>query len=318
MATRCIALLGPGLDGQLAIALLQQQGIEVVAATLSSVFIKYLAAVEAAAARLQVPLVVLPTGEDYLQRVRHPRFGYTREMAPCLDCKVYMLRAAAELLTQHDAQFLVTGDVVGQRLPGQSKRDLALVDFHAQQEGRVLRPLSARLLPETEVEQAGVVDRGQLLALQGRARQAQLTLAKQWGWQELPAVTSGCLLADATYAARLRTLLIEQPVASEDDFILLRFGKRLSLREHLTLVLGRNQDENLTLAGLANSGTTLFQPQSFVGPVGLVTQPLTSDDIMSAMKLIWQHRKRQSEEAATARFVVNQDGREELHQINVD
>src|SRR5688500_16780807 len=148
---RCIALLGPGLDGRLAIELVRRQGIEVIAATFSSPFTAYHDAVVGSASRLGVELIVLTAGNDYLERIRHPRFGYTRELAPCLDCKVLMLRAARDKLAEQEATFVVTGDAVGQRTPGQTKRDLALVDFHAEMEGRVLRPLSAKLLPRLEV-----------------------------------------------------------------------------------------------------------------------------------------------------------------------
>src|SRR5690606_3638812 len=131
-------------------------------------FTNYHTAVVASADRLQVPLVTLTVDAIYYERVKHPRFGYTREMAPCLHCKVAMLTAARAQLPQFDAPFLVTGDVVGQRLPGQAKRDLALVDFHAKTEGLVLRPLSGKLLPPTQAEEQGMIARKCLLDLQGR------------------------------------------------------------------------------------------------------------------------------------------------------
>jgi tRNA-specific 2-thiouridylase len=288
-ALRCIALLGPGLDGQLAIELLRRLGVDVIAATLSSPFTKYHDSVVASAARLNVPLIVLTTDEDYLQRVAHPRFGYTREMAPCLDCKVAMLSAAREKLTEHEASFLVTGDVLGQRLPGQSKRDFALVDFHAGVEGRVVRPLSGRMLPPV----AGI-DPAQLLNINGRGRQRQLALARSFGWSAAAAVTSGCLLADAAYARKLRDAL-QHPGNDERVLPLLDMGRYFRLSEECVVIVGRNAAENEALRVWYErhaAGAALLEPQNFVGPIAVVLGVASEAELSSAAQLVVHYGRR--------------------------
>lgn len=273
MSARGLALLGPGLDGQIAIELMRRAGVEVIAATLATPFTSYHTAVVASAERLLVPLITLTVDASYYERVKHPRFGYTREMAPCLDCKVAMLTAAKSQLSVLDAQFLVTGDVVGQRLPGQSKRDLALVDFHAQTEGLVLRLLSGKLLPPTQAEEQGVIVRDQLLDLQGRSRQRQLALAAEWQWPAPPAMTSGCLLADAAYARKVRDAFAKGQ-DDETSLRLLAIGRHFRLSPTVKAIVGRNADENAelqaTFATLAPHGWVLLEPANFVGPTTLV------------------------------------------------
>ena len=295
MPVRCLALLGSGLDGQLAIALLQRQGIEVIAATLNTVFTTQATAVRQAAERLKIPLVTILADAEYFQRVRHPRFGYARELAPCLDCRVHMLRAAKRLLEEHHANFLVTGDVVGQRMPGQSKRDLALVDFHAGVEGHVLRPLSAKLLEATEFEQRQDVDRQRLMGVQGRGRVEQHRLTRELGWGNPPAVTSGCLLADAAFAHRTQDLLQHAPTATEEHFALLRLGRHYRIDARTKAIVGRSGDENSELVEWydrhGDAGDTLLAPHDFVGPTVLVLGANDESHLLFASKLLWKHRR---------------------------
>lgn len=271
-SARGLALLGPGLDGQLALELVRRQGCDVIAATLATPFTSYHQAVVSSAERLGVVLITLDAGPGYLERIVHPRFGYTREMAPCLDCKVAMLVAARDRLTEFDAGFLITGDVVGQRMPGQSKRDFALVDFHAGVEGKVLRPLSGQLLESTSAELEGFVPRAALLDINGRSRQRLLALARGWDWSNIPAVTSGCLLADAAYARKLRHALQRGRVEPE-LLPLMHIGRHFPLGHDCLAIVGRNAHENGLLRDWHFAhcgGTTLLEPLSFVGPTALI------------------------------------------------
>lgn len=310
---RAIALLGPGLDGCLAIELVRRQGIEVIAATLATACTTYRDKIEAAAATLGVELITLAADEGYYYRVRHPRFGYTRERAPCLDCRVFMLEGARRAMAEHAASFVITGDVVGQRNPGQTKRDLALVDFHAGMEGLVLRPLSAQLLAPTQAENHGLVDRQQLLNLQGRDRKGQHALARAFGWTELPAVTSGCLLADAAYAKKLEALLAVRPHAAEAELALLALGRHERLDEACWIVLGRSASENGELAQWhARYGgaldAALLMPKDFAGPTAIVVgaSPAAID---AACRAVLERSKRAGE-IASGFVIKDADGRE--------
>ena len=309
-SARGLALLGPGLDGQLAIELIRRQGSEVVAATFATPFTAYYEQVQAAAARRDVPLITLQSDADYLQRVAHPRFGYTREMAPCLDCKVAMLVAAREQMSTVGASFLITGDVVGQRLPGQSKRDFALVDFHAGVEDLVVRPLSALLLEPTAAERAGEVRRENLLSINGRSRQEQLALAKSWQWSEIPSVTSGCLLADAAYARKFRDTL-EHDAEWQEHVPFLAVGRQFRVGPGNRVILGRNAAENQQLAewhAAHASDTFLLHPGNFVGPTALVVGNTWTDEGLATATQLVLHYARKSDTAIVHEIVFTQAG----------
>ena len=303
-SARALALLGPGLDGQLAIELVRRQGCEVIAATLATPFTAYHQAVISSAERLGVELIIFDAGPGYFERIAHPRFGYTREMAPCLDCKVAMLTAARDKLAELGASFLITGDVVGQRMPGQSKRDLALVDFHARVEGKVLRPLSGQLLEPTWAEVEGCVLRAALLDIHGRSRQRQLALAQGWQWSNIPPVTSGCLLADAAYARKLRHAL-QRGKLEVELLPLLPIGRHFPLDEQGLAILGRNAEENARLHDWHvrhDRETTLVEPLSFAGPTALVLGEPHEQELRTVEQLLLHYaRRREGDEAHDVR-----------------
>jgi hypothetical protein len=286
--------------------LMRRQGVDVVAATLATLFTQYHEAVAKRAAHYGFPLITLAADEQYYQRIQHPRFGLTREMAPCLDCRVAMLMAAQDQLPAHNAQFIITGDVVGQRNPGQTKRDLQLVDFHSNLEGLVLRPLSAQLLPPSKVETQQLIDGSQLLALQGRARQAQLALAASFGWSDLPAISSGCLLADAAYGRKLNDALNHNE--NQLPWLeLLAIGRHFRHGE-VKIILGRNAAENETLAAWFRQTTfpaALIQPYNFRGATALIPQGAEKETVRQAAALIHQHAREMPE---MGQFVIDRVG----------
>ena len=146
---RAVGLLSGGLDSALAAKLLLDQGIEVIGLHLESPT-ACRSDVRELAREIKIPLVVRPEGEEYLRLLRHPRWGYGRNMNPCLDCRLFMFRLARPCMEEHGARFLFTGEVAGQRPMSQTRDRMALVDRQSGLEGLILRPLSARLLPETE------------------------------------------------------------------------------------------------------------------------------------------------------------------------
>lgn len=302
-----LALLGPGLDGQLAIELMRRLRWQIVAATFATPFTSYHQSIVEAAHRLGVELITLTPGEDYLHRVAHPRFGYSREMAPCLDCKVAMLAAARERMTEMAADCLVTGDVVGQRLPGQSKRDLALVDFHSDVERKVLRPLSGALLPPTDVETKQQILRSELLSVQGRGRQQQLALAKKFGWQTLPAVTSGCQLADSAYARRLSEAIEHEP-SWKEAIPLLALGRHFRLPGSERLVLGRNAEENAKLSAFwaQRADALLVQPANFTGPTAYIAADVDDESRNVVAHLVVSYSKKPLPNECALRFITRQ------------
>src|SRR5262245_4461329 len=227
------------------------------------------------ARELGIALEVRAKGEAYLRLLRHPRFGYGKHMNPCVDCRVFMFGVARQVMEETGARFLVTGEVAGQRPMSQGRNTLGLIDREADLEGWVLRPLSALLLPKTEPEKLGWVDRAKLLRITGRGRLEQLALADRYGLSHHQSPGGGCLLTDAYFSVKLRDLFDHRDEESTTmaDVELLRIGRHFRVRDDLKIVLGRNQPENARLAEHRADGHWLLEPQGFNGPAALVCGP---------------------------------------------
>jgi hypothetical protein len=284
---RALGLLSGGLDSALAARLLLDQGIDVIGLHLESP-VACRSDVQALARELEIPLVVRAKGEEYMRLLRHPRWGYGRNMNPCLDCRLFMFRAAQPVMEEQGAQFLFTGEVVGQRPMSQTRERMALVERASGLEGLILRPLSARLLPETEPERLGWVDRSRLLAIEGRTRTEQLALAARHGLEHTASPGGGCLLTDPRFSERLRGLFADDPEerATLDDVALLRIGRIFRLGPALRIVLARDHDENRRLAAFENAERWLVEPLDFAGPSALVCGRRDETSLGHAIELI--------------------------------
>jgi len=247
---RAVALLSGGLDSTLAIRLMLKQGISVTAVNFTSPFCTcsprrggcHLAS--EVARTFGVELRVLTKGEDYLEIVRNPRHGHGRGLNPCIDCRIYMLHKVASLMDSLGAQFVVTGEVLGQRPMSQHLQAMKIIEKESGLEGKILRPLSAQLLEPTLPELNGWVDRKALLAIAGRSRREQLALAQAENLEVFSCGSGGCLLTDKVIAARLRDVFEHQTKVSLTDARLCTLGRHLRLSPTLKIVLGRDESEN--------------------------------------------------------------------------
>ena len=270
---KAISLVSGGLDGTLAAKLIQDQGVEVIPIHFRIPFCHNkehdstgILANPMTLLGMDVRMVEL--GEVFLDLIRRPRHGFGSHMNPCIDCKILMLSKAREMLAEYDAKFIVTGEVVGQRPMSQHKQALLTIAKRAGLEGLVVRPLSARLLPETIPEREGWLKREALLDLSGRGRKAQLALAKQLGVHDYPQPAGGCLLTDPNFARRLKDV-VEQGDFDLDDVALLKIGRHFRLGRHAKLAVGRNERENQQLERVMKPGDRLFSPQLLAGPTAL-------------------------------------------------
>jgi hypothetical protein len=270
MNRKAVALLSGGLDSALAIHLVKRQGIDVTALHFTSFFSaldseRQDSPVKSTAWQLGVPLIFLPKGEDFLSLIRKPRYGYGKNLNPCIDCRIYTFVKAKEVMAEIGASFIVTGEVVGQRPMSQRRDTLRLVEKRSGCEGLILRPLSAKVLPPSLPELSGIVDRQQLLDVAGRGRKVQLRMATEIGLAGFSPPAGGCLLTDENFSNRLRDLLDDREDVSQDDLLSLSIGRHLRLRPGLKIVVGRRHAENERLTKLGQSGT-LFFPLDFPGP----------------------------------------------------
>ncbi len=189
--------------------------------------------------------------------LERPVYGYGRNLNPCTDCHRLMVAAAAGLLDELGASFIISGEVLGQRPKSQTRDALNAVAKGAGR-GLLLRPLSARLLEETVPEREGWVDRSRLLGLSGRSRKVQLELAERYGLSGYGSPGGGCLLTEAGYCRKLRELK-EHEGWKEDELHLLRLGRHFRLPSGGRAVSGRDRAENEELERLARPGDLLFQ-----------------------------------------------------------
>ncbi len=287
-----IGMLSGGLDSALAVKVLQDAGVEVQCVHFFTGFCvtghhsrvgktdKPVAnnALQVAA-ELGVPLEMIDISSEYMDIVLHPRYGYGANMNPCIDCRIFMLRKAREYMIAVDADFVFTGEVIGQRPMSQMRRTLDLIEKNAGLKGRLLRPLCAKLLPPTIPEEEGLVDREKLLAVQGRSRRTQLELADKYGLTSYSQPAGGCcFLTDEAYSRKLRDMLSAKgdEGITMDDVYLLGVGRHFRLAPDLKVIIGRDETENNFLARFAK-GSWVARAKEFPGPLGLVVGELHPD-----------------------------------------
>ncbi len=271
--SKAIGLFSGGLDSILATKLISEQGATVLALHFRTPFevpgrVASEERLQKLAASAGASLLVLDLGDDYLDIVRKPKQGYVRQMAPCLDCIVFMLMKAKELAREIRADFIFTGEVAGQRAVCQNKRALKSIEKAAGVEGRLLRPLSAKLLEPTIPELTGLVRRERLLDIKGRGRRRQMRLAHEYGFFDFPIPGTGCILLDRNFAAKARDAVAHSELAL-DSIPLLRHGRHFRLDSGAKVVVGRNEAENAEIEKLARETDVVCRPVSVMGPVVL-------------------------------------------------
>ena len=270
---RAIALISGGLDSILAARLIKEQGIDVVPLYFKIPFCHKTKEIPGPLSlvknNLGLDLEIIDIGSDFLKLIANPRYGFGSNMNPCIDCKILMLEKARGLLGNHKADFIVTGEVLGQRPMSQHRQALELIEKKSGLEGLLLRPLSAKLLPETIPEKNSWVKRDKLLNIGGRSRWPQMALAQKFGMKDYPNASGGCLLTDPRFAQRLKELIAHKELSLE-NIELLKIGRHFRISEHAKLVVGRDEKEDKSLEELAQDEDYLFLPNAMLaGPTSL-------------------------------------------------
>jgi len=287
---RALLLFSGGLDSLLAAKVLKEQGIEVTALTFVSYFFNAQQAKKSAKEN-GLNLILKDFSKKHFQIVKNPHFGYGAGINPCLDCHLLMLKEAKKIAEKEKFDILATGEVLGQRPLSQNTRALRIIEQEAGLVGKILRPLSAKVLPETEMEKKGLVNREKLLGFQGRSRKSQLALAQKYGLKNYPTPAGGCILTDKEYAKKLRELLKNVKKPKPSDLELLRIGRHF-WAEKTHFILGRNHEENLKLKKLAESGDILMEPKDIPGPTALIRGKKDRKVPEEAKKLLLKYTKK--------------------------
>jgi tRNA U34 2-thiouridine synthase MnmA/TrmU len=267
---KALALFSGGLDSILTIKLLQKQGISVQAINFVTPFSAGQSYVDKTCKKLGVKVHKIKVDRDYFSMIRRPKHGYGANMNPCLDCKIYMFRRASLFAKNHNFDFIATGEVLGERPFSQIKPLMFLIEKEAGLAGKVVRPLSGKLLPSTQAEKKHLISRDGMLAISGRNRKPQLALAKKFGIKEFPSPGGGCLLTDPAFANKLRDFLKHSKSLSWNDIILLRVGRHFRIGKD-KIIVGRRHEENLALKKIAQKQKLPWmEVQGFMGPVTVV------------------------------------------------
>lgn len=265
---KALVLFSGGLDSMLAVELLRRFGVEVAGIVFHTPFFTAGSA-ERASRELGLEIRVVDITARHLEVVKQPRFGYGKNLNPCIDCHALMARVAMEHMRDMGAEFLASGEVLGERPMSQNRQALEHVSRLSGAGDLLLRPLSARLLPLTRPEREGWIERDCLLDLRGRSRRRQIELALTWGIGEYESPAGGCLLTDPAFSERLGELMKRVEDFDGTDIELLKVGRHFWVGDTL-LVLGRRHAENERLLELALPADKLIKERERPGPTALL------------------------------------------------
>ena len=322
--TRALSLFSGGLDSICATRLIMEQGIEVVAVKFVSPFFGYdiLKDPEHYRQEMQekygVDVRVIDISEEYLEMLRNPRYGYGRYFNPCVDCKIFMLKRARAMLDEVGASFIITGEVLYQRPMSQRRDTLNIIERDSETKAILLRPLSAKMMKETDAELQGLVDRDKLLDFHGRGRSRQIGLAKHFGITDFPAPAGGCILADPILSRRIAMVysgdfIVSQENMSVTDILLMLIGRQFILPGSGWLILGRDEKENRRLEELKEPGDIRFDIEKRPGPTALIRRAgelyrdnyLKEQDVQHAASLVSRYAKKVNGQALAGCVIVD-------------
>lgn len=316
-----LALFSGGLDSILAARLLMEQGKNMLCLHFFSPFFGRPQDIPHWSRVYGLEIYPVDVSEDFAALLRRgPKYGFGSAMNPCVDCKILMMRRAKGLLEEFGARFLVSGEVLGQRPMSQRRDTLNIIHRDAEVKGLLLRPLCAKLLDPTEVEDSGLVDRSRLLAINGRGRKEQLALAESFGIKEIPTPGGGCRLTEKENTRRYWPVLRRLPAPTAADFRLADVGRQF-WKEDRWLSMGRSKFDNENYPALLQKGDLLFKIVGFPGPlaVGRSPRPWDADSAQEAAALVASYSPKACQAAqAGARVSVRVTRDEETNLITVN
>jgi len=283
---KAVSLFSGGLDSLLAIKLIQEQNIEVTALAFTSPFFisnkEKKEELKKIAKEHNFKIKFIPLKEDYLKLLKNPKHGYGKNINPCIDCHTFMVKKAKTYAKKINAKFIFTGEVLDERPMSQNKKSLAIVAEDSGLKNKLLRPLSAKLLKETEAEKKGYVDRNKLLAIRGRTRKKQLELVKEFKIKKFQSPGGGCLLTNKEYAAKVKDALQNKPKLK--DFEFLKIGRHFRLDKN-KIIVGRNKKDNELIVKLKDKSDYIFEVPNCGSPTTLLQGPKTKKAIELAAQL---------------------------------
>jgi Predicted tRNA(5-methylaminomethyl-2-thiouridylate) methyltransferase, contains the PP-loop ATPase domain len=328
--TKALAMISGGLDSILAAKLIKEQGIEVIGICFRSYFFNEENA-KRMTKQIGIQLEVIDFSKEHFDMVRDPKHGWGKNMNPCIDCHSMMMRYSGELLEKFNADFIITGEVLNQRPMSQNRSALDVVKKQSGFSDKILRPLCAKNLKETQMEIDGLVNREKLLDISGRNRKSQMALAEKWGIKDYPSPAGGCKLTEPNYSIRLKEVLDRKEDVTEKDIHLLKYGRHFISENNTKVIVSRTGEEGEQIKQLLNNKDMMFITSEFNGAMVIIPEGdnPTDDDLIFACRLAVRYSKGKDEELVRVKFGqfstefnmtkdVNAMTQEELDKYNIN
>lgn len=323
MKRKAIALLSGGLDSTLAVKMMLDMDIDVEALNFTSPFCTCTgknSGCKSEAVRVaqefNIPIKVVHKGLDYLEIVRNPLHGYGKGVNPCVDCRIYLLRKAKEYMLESGADFVITGEVLGQRPMSQRRDTLRVIERESGLEGLLLRPLSAQHFEPTIPEREGWVDREKLLAIKGRSRKDLFELADELDVKNYPCPAGGCLLTELSFVPKIKDIFDHCEELKLRDFRLLKIGRHLRIGEQSKVIIGRNEADNNLLETTRQPDEAALTWLEGNTPVGVVIGAQSDDLYSLAGKILLRYTR--AEANTPCKLEVRVNGETKVLTVNND
>jgi len=309
---KALALLSGGLDSTLAVKMMLDMGLDVEALNFTSPFCTCTgknSGCKSEAVRVaqefNIPIKVIHKGLDYLEIVRNPEHGYGKGVNPCVDCRIYLLRKAKEYMAECGADFVITGEVLGQRPMSQRRDSLRVIERESGLEGLLLRPLSAQHFEPTIPEKEGWVDREKLLAIKGRNRKELFELAEELDVTNYPCPAGGCLLTELSFVPKIQDIFDHCDELNLRDFRMLKIGRHFRIGERTKLIIGRDELDNKQLEAAIQPGETSIFWMDGNTPAGVILDRQDDACLDLAMRILLRYTRAESGADCRIQVVVN-------------
>ena len=319
---KAVSLISGGLDSLLSTKLIMEQGIHVEGINFFTGFCVegHTHAIRKkdktkpkrnnalwVAEQLGIKLHIVDVIDEYRDVLLNPKHGYGKNMNPCLDCKGFMVKKALEWIQKNDFDFIITGEVMGQRPMSQRKDTMPVVQRDSGAQDLLLRPLCAKHLPPTKPETEGWIDREKLLDFSGRTRKPQMALAKQYGFEDYATPAGGCcFLTDKQYSDKLVDMWQARGTREYqlDDLMMLKVGRHIRPNNRFKLIVAREEGEVKFLEGYRNQYSHLY-PTSCKGPLALVDGEPNQDDLKLAARILARYSQGKNEKNVDVEICLN-------------
>lgn len=316
---RAVGLVSGGLDSVLAAKALIDQGIKVIGVHFITPFNvtpweKESSGniIEEQAAEIGFQYYPCYLGREYIELIKNPRWGHGSQINPCIDCHIYFLRKAKEIMEDEGAQFVFTGEVTGQRPMSQNRPTLRMIEKRSGLEGYLLRPLCAKKLEPTIPEDLGWVNRERLLDIHGRGRKIQLALAEQYGIKNYETPAGGCQLTDPEFSHRLRELF-DHDTDDIENIRLLKVGRHFRLGPKTKLIVGRSEKDNRVMADMALDQDVLFEAEGGGSPLSILRGDFDESMIRTAAAITRRYSRARNHSEIPVR--VRRSGSDQIDRI---